>query len=173
VEEKSSGTKIDVGTLAAIGVAVGGITAAMGAMFGALFGLGFWMPVGVVALMFAISGPSMAIAWLKLRKRNLGPILDANGWAVNAQAKLNVPFGASLTKLASIPSDASRSFTDPFAEKSRPWGTYLLLTLLVGGLAAGWYAAKLDKLLPKAARRTTILGPYDDAKPATSAAPAK
>ena len=173
-EEKSKGTKIDVGTLAAIGVAVGGITAAMGAMFGALFGLGLWMPVGVVALMFAISGPSMAIAWLKLRKRNLGPILDANGWAVNAQAKLNVPFGASLTKLASIPSDASRSFTDPFAEKSRPWGTYLLITLIAGGLTAGWYVGKLDKLLPKAARRVTILGPYEDAKPATTTtAPAK
>ena len=129
--------------------------------------------IGILALMFAISGPSMAIAWLKLRKRNLGPILDANGWAVNAQAKLNVPFGASLTKLASIPSDASRSYTDPFAEKSRPWGTYLMITLIVGGLAAGWYAGKLDKLLPKPARRTTILGAYEDPKPATSAAPAK
>jgi hypothetical protein len=172
-EEKSGGTKIDVGTLAAIGVAVGGITAAMGAMFGALFGLGLWMPVGILALMFAISGPSMAIAWLKLRKRNLGPILDANGWAVNAQAKLNVPFGASLTKLAAIPSDASRSFSDPFAEKSRPWGTYLMITLFAGGLIAGWYVGKLDRLLPKPARRATILGPYEDPKPATSAAPAK
>ncbi len=161
------GTKVDIGTLAAIGVAVGGITAAMGAVFGALFGLGLWMPVGILALMFAISGPSMAIAWLKLRKRNLGPILDANGWAVNAQAKLNVPFGASLTKLASIPSDASRSFSDPFAEKSRPWGTYLMITLIAGGLAAGWYVGKLDKLLPKPARRAVILGPYEDAKPVT------
>jgi hypothetical protein len=175
-EEKGGGggggTKVDIGTLAAIGVAVGGITAAMGAVFGALFGLGLWMPVGILALMFAISGPSMAIAWLKLRKRNLGPILDANGWAVNAQAKLNVPFGASLTKLASIPSDASRSFTDPFAEKSRPWGTYLLVTLIAGGLAAGWYVGKLDRLLPKPARRATILGPYEDAKPIAPPAPA-
>jgi hypothetical protein len=172
-EEKTGGTKIDVGTLAAIGVAVGGITAAMGAMFGALFGLGLWMPVGILALMFAISGPSMAIAWLKLRKRNLGPILDANGWAVNAQAKLNVPFGASLTKLASIPSDASRSFTDPFAEKHRPWGTYLVITLIVGGLAAGWYVGKLDKLLPKPARRAVILGPYEEPKLATPPPAAK
>ena len=38
----------------------------------------------------------MAIAWLKLRKRNLGPILDANGWAVNAKARMNVPFGGAL-----------------------------------------------------------------------------
>jgi hypothetical protein len=158
-EEKSAGTKVDIGTLAAIGVAVGGITAAMGAMFGALFGLGLWMPLGVIGLMFAISGPSMAIAWLKLRNRNLGPLLDANGWAVNAQAKLNVPFGASLTKLAAIPADASRSFKDPFAEKHRPWGTYALLVVAVAGISASWYSAKLDRYLPNAVRRATIIGP--------------
>ena len=31
-----------------------------------------------------ISLPSVMLAYIKLRKRNLGPILDANGWAVNA-----------------------------------------------------------------------------------------
>ena len=56
------------------------------------------MPLGIVAIMLLISGPSMILAWLKLRKRNLGPILDANGWAVNAKAKINVPFGGSLTR---------------------------------------------------------------------------
>jgi len=29
----------------------------------------------------------MIIAWLKMRQRNLGPILDANGWAVNSKAR--------------------------------------------------------------------------------------
>ena len=28
----------------------------------------------------------------------LGPILDANGWAINARARINIPFGKSLTK---------------------------------------------------------------------------
>jgi hypothetical protein len=150
-------SKIDVGTVAALGVAVGGITAALGAMMAALFGLGLWMPLGLLGLMLAISGPAMAIAWLKLRKRNLGPLLDANGWAVNAQAKLNVPFGTSLTKVAVIPSGSTRSMRDPFAEKARPWGLYLFIaaTLLV---ATGWYLGKLDRLLPKAARSTTVLG---------------
>jgi hypothetical protein len=85
--------KVDVGVIAALGVAAGFIVGALGAVLQAFFGLGIWMPLGVVAFILAISGPSMLIAWFKLRQRNLGPILDANGWAVNAKAKLNIPFG--------------------------------------------------------------------------------
>ncbi len=150
-------SKIDIGTVAAIGVAVGGITAAFGMIMGAFFGLGIWMPLGLVALLLAISCPSMAIAWLKLRKRNLGPLLDANGWAVNAMAKVNVPFGGSLTKLAKLPAGSNRSLQDPFEEKGRPWGLYLVLLLvLVGGVS--WYLGKLDNLLPKPGRSTSVLG---------------
>ncbi|MGE0787312.1 MAG: hypothetical protein AB7S26_16690 [Sandaracinaceae bacterium] len=127
---------IDIGTLAAIGVAIGGITAALGVMLEAFFGLGIWMPLGVLGLILAISGPSMAVAWLKLRKRNLGPLLDANGWAVNAMAIINVPLGASLTKEAELPPGSSRDLSDPFAEKRRPWGFYVALVLLL--VAAGW-----------------------------------
>ena len=88
--------------------------------------------------MLMISGPSMAMAWFKLRNRNLGPLLDANGWAVNARARINIPFGTSLTQLAKLPEGAERALTDPYAEKPTPWGLYLflgaLLALLVGGL---------------------------------------
>ena len=72
-------SKIDIGTVAALGVAVGGITAAFGVIMSAFFGLGIWMPLGVLGLMLAISVPSMAVAWLQLRKRNLGPLLDPSG----------------------------------------------------------------------------------------------
>ena len=41
----------------------------------------------------------MLLAWLKLRRRNLGPILDANGWAINSRARINVSFGAAMTEL--------------------------------------------------------------------------
>ncbi len=149
--------RIDIGVVAALGVAVGGIAAAVGAFLSALFGLGIWMPVGFVGLILAISCPSMAIAWLKLRKRTLGPILDANGWAVNAQAKINVPFGESLTRRATLPDGARRTMTDPFAEKRRPWAIYAIIVVVVG-LAGGWYLGKLDRFLPRSARSTTVLG---------------
>lgn len=122
--------KFDVGVVAAIGVAVGGLVAALGAILQAFFGLGLWMPLGLVALMLMISGPSMMIAWLKLRQRSLGPLLNANGWAVNAHARINLPFGASLTQIAQLPEGSSRSLEDPFADPNRLW-LKLLATLAV------------------------------------------
>lgn len=148
--------KIDVGTVAAIGVAIGGIGAMLGGIFGTMLGLGKWLPLGILGLLLAISGPSMAIAWLKLRKRNLGPLLDANNWAVNGSARINVAFGRAMTSLAALPSGANRSMNDPFADKRSPWRLYVVLAIVLG-LALGWYFGKLDGVLPEAAQSTTIL----------------
>jgi hypothetical protein len=163
--------KIDLGTVAAIGVAIGGIGTLFGLVMSNLFGLGAWLPLGVIGLLLMISGPSMLLAWLKLRRRNLGPILDANGWAINNRARINVAFGAAMTELASLPKGAKRSLRDPFADRTPPWRLYLF-TALVVGLAGGWYFGKLDRYLPAAARSTTILGENAPAYQAPPPAPA-
>src|SRR5438094_2826122 len=124
---------------------------------GAFLGLGMWMPLGVLGVLLLISGPSMVLAWLKLRQRNLGPILDANGWAVNARARINIPFGASLTHVAKLPPGTQRELFDPFAEKRRPWKLWLFLLALVG-ITFGWWQGKLDQYLPSQLRSTTVLG---------------
>ena len=166
--------KIDIGTVAALGVAVGGITAALGAMLDGLFGLGFWMPLGLLGILLFISGPSMVIAWLKLRQRALGPLLDANGWALNAPGRINIPFGASLTRVAELPPGSKRELSDPFAEKPRPWGLWIFLAVLL--IAAGsWYLGKLDNFLPLNFTSTAVLGenaPAARAKAAAAPAPA-
>lgn len=149
--------KIDVGVVAALGVAVGGITAAMGALLQAFFGLGIWMPLGVVAIVLLISGPSMIIAWLKLRQRNLGPLLDANGWAVNAKARINIPFGASLTSVAKLPAGAERDLFDPFAEEKKPWAAWVALAAVVI-LAFCWWQGKLDGYLWGSMKSTAVMG---------------
>ncbi len=151
--------KLDIGVVAALGVAVGGITAAMGALLQGFFGLGMWMPLGVVGILLLISGPSMLIAWLKLRQRNIGPLLDANGWAVNANAKLNVPFGASLTKEAKLPAGSTLDRRDPYEEKSAPWRTYVTLAAILV-LAVTWYLGKLDHYLPGFAKSTEVMGKH-------------
>ncbi len=149
--------KFDLSTVALIGVALGGIGTLFGTLFGALFGLGVWMPVGVVALLLMISGPSMLLAWLKLRRRNLGPLLDANGWAINSRAKIDVPFGATMTGLPALPKGAERSGTDPYAERTRPWKTYFLIALVLA-FGVAWYFGKLDRWVPMRAKSTTVLG---------------
>jgi len=162
VEESKKG--IDIGTVAALGVAVGGIAAVITAIMAGVFGLGRWAPLGIVGIMLAISAPSMLLAFMKLRRRNLGPLLDANGWAINALTRINVPFGTALTDRATLPEGAQRNLTDPYAEKGRPWKTYISLVILLA-LAAGWYLGELDRYLPSKLRSTTVLG---EAAPAAS-----
>jgi hypothetical protein len=148
--------KIDPGMIAALGVGAAGLGGMIGGLMSGFLGLRWLMPLGVVGIMLIISGPSMFLAWLKLRRRNLGPILDANGWAVNAKARINVPFGASLTRVATLPAGAQRDLTDPFAEKKRPWKAYIILGgILV--LAISYYEGLLDGVLPPPAQSVSVL----------------
>lgn len=127
--------KVDVGAVAAMGVAFGFLMTAFATIAGyatGLLKLPFWQVcLAVVGLLLLISGPSMLIAWLKLRKRNLGPILDANGWAVNAKARINVPFGASLTSVAELPPGASIT-ADKFGERPSAWPKFALVVVIIG-----------------------------------------
>jgi hypothetical protein len=121
------------GIFAAAGLAVGALGTALAAIFSGFLSLPAWkMPLVVLGLMLLVSGPSMLLAWLKLRRRNLGPLLDANGWAVNIRARINLPFGATLTRVAQLPGGASRALSDPYADKGLPWGRWLLTLLGLG-----------------------------------------
>lgn len=127
------------GIFAAIGLALGAIGTALAAVVTGFLGLSWWqMPIAVLGVGLVISGPSMLLAGMKLRQRNLGPLLDASGWAINARARINIPFGRSLTHLAELPDGAERAIADPYAEQKRPWLLWLFL-LVIAGAAAYWY----------------------------------
>lgn len=128
------------GIFAAIGMALGAIGSALVSLAAGLHALAWWQVILViVGVLLCISGPSMLMAYFKLRKRNLAPVLNANGWAVNAQAIINVPFGETLTQQAQFP---MLNMKDPFAEKGMPaWKKALIwlaaVVLLVCGLWLG------------------------------------
>ena len=124
------------GIFAAIGMAVGMIGSALASLAAGLVQLTWWQLILVfVGLLLVISGPSMVMAWLKLRCRNLAPVLNANGWAVNADAVISVFFGTTLTEQVKYP-----IVKDPLARKKqhmKPWQATLvtILTMLVVALA--------------------------------------
>jgi hypothetical protein len=155
--------KIDVGTVAALGVAFGAIgtfaTAIVGYATGVLK-LGLLATLAaLVGIVLLISTPSVVLAYIKLRKRNLGPILDANGWAINTRARINVPFGSTLTAMAQLPAGARRDTNDQYAEKTFPFKTVITFMVL-SSLAWGWYHGRFDRLLPEPARSTEVLGKW-------------
>lgn len=132
--------KIDLGTIALIGSVVAGVSTMIGLVLEKFFGLGFYMPLGLLAIILGISGPSMLIAALKLRQRNMGPILDANGWAVNGRVKVNIPFGTSLTHAAKLPDGSEHTLEDPFAEKPSPWPKIIVALLVIAAIPWGlWF----------------------------------
>jgi hypothetical protein len=134
--------KIDVGTVAAMGVAVGAIGGALGAIATGLAKLAVWqLPLVLLALILVISLPSMVIAWIKLRQRTLGPILEGNGWAINGRVKINIPFGAALTDVAELPRGARRVLEDPYEDKAAAARRrqVALLVVLAALLAAAFW----------------------------------
>ena len=92
------------GIFAAIGMAIGMIGTMLVAVAKGWVTLSWWQQILVFfGILLLISGPSMIMAWLKLRRRNLAPVLNANGWAVNADAIISVTFGRKLTEQVVFP----------------------------------------------------------------------
>ncbi|MSU50520.1 MAG: hypothetical protein EXS37_15780 [Opitutus sp.] len=137
--------KLDIGIVAALGVAVGAIGGALATVGAKLAEMAWWqLPLIVIGVMLAISTPAVIIAFLKLRQRTLGPILDANGWAVNGRVKINIPFGTALTDVAALPAGSKRSLEDPYEDKeaAKQQRRATLLILVVALAAAAIFTCR-------------------------------
>lgn len=165
------------GIFAAIGMAVGYITSALVDLVRGVTQEWYSLPLFLIAIVLVISGPSMFIAWSKLRKRNLGPVLNANGWAINSQIVVNTRFGATLTSIAHYP---SMVLDDPFAEKETPaWKKWLaaitsILAILLVAFGLLYFTGKLSSIglpYPKPVTEAVEAAPVTDSVAAPAPAP--
>jgi len=105
------------GIFAAIGMAIGYIGSFFVSLAKGVSSTPWWEILMIIAaIMLLISGPSCFIAWTKLRRRNLGPVLNANGWAINSKVLVGIPFGRLLTSVAKYP---KVPVTDPVSGKAK------------------------------------------------------
>lgn len=128
--------KIEVGTVAAISVAIGSIGTFVSMLLIRAVSLGPWLPMALVVVVLLISLPSMFLAWLRLRRRTLGPILDANGWAVNGQIKINRRLATTLTETRKLPPNARRDLAVPTDRSSPATAIAVALALILATAAA-------------------------------------
>jgi hypothetical protein len=149
--------KLDLSSIIGLSVALGSVGTFLATVVTKFVDVPVWkVGLVIIAIMFAISLPSVFITWLKLRQRNLGPILEANGWAINGRVKINIPFGTALTERARLPAGSRHRLIDPYGSqhpvRSRVIGYSTLLVLLALAL---WLARH---------ERTWPFGPLPDAR---------
>ena len=90
-------------SVAAIGIGIGMIGAAFASVMAVVSSMAWWqILVGIAAIVVAVSLPSVILAWFKLRRRDIGAILNASGWAVNRQMRFSVKRARAFTRLACV-----------------------------------------------------------------------
>ncbi len=142
------------GIFAAFGMALGSLGTALTKIFGGVLNMPPHKTIlALLAIILVISGPAMVMAWMKLRRRNIAPLLNANGWAVNAASKISIPFGETLTDAAKYP---KLKLKDPYAKKGlATWKKWVIsFSALVVAVGVLWIFnllswAGLDSPLPR------------------------
>ena len=88
-------------SVAAIGIGVGMVGAAAASLMAAISSMTpLQIAVSVVALVLVVSLPSVILTWFKLRKRDIGAILNACGWAVNRPMRFSMKRARAFTVCA-------------------------------------------------------------------------
>ena len=135
----------DVGKIAVITIAVSAVVGVFTAIFAVLKGLTWWQwLILIAALMLIISLPSVFIAWRKLRRRDLGPVLNANGWAINAASYVRGKFAKGMTEVAEFP---KLTAVDPAARRRAAWRKFFcwLFVLLIAAFCFLFFTNRLAK----------------------------
>ena len=90
-------------SVAALGIGIGMVGAAFAGIVGLVAGLPWWKTaIGVLLIIAAVSLPSVILAWFKLRRRDLGAVLNACGWAVNRPLRFSQKLAKRFTRRACL-----------------------------------------------------------------------
>ncbi len=126
-------------SVAALGIAVGLVGSAIGGLVGVIMGLPPWKAaLGIVAVIMMVSGPSVILTWFRLRARDLAPILNACGWAVNRRLHLSLTLGRLFTSEAVLPAHAQLQLIDPYADRKNSRLVVLIMLALALLVVALW-----------------------------------
>ena len=107
-------------SVAAIGIGVGMLGAAAASLMAVLSSMTALQIAGsVLGLILVISLPSVILTWFNLRRRDLGAILNACGWAVNREMRFSMKLARTFTKCAKGPS---------------LWPIFIVVALLFGAI---------------------------------------
>ncbi|MFO0603711.1 MAG: hypothetical protein U0324_11085 [Polyangiales bacterium] len=121
------------------GVALAGLGAVLAGLVNMLTSLSGWAAIlGVVAAVLALSAFT---AWLKLRRRDMSVLLEANGWAVNVHTKVTARIAKVFAYTPDLPKGATMDVTDALPEaedEGGGGGVFFLLLIVAGASLVAW-----------------------------------
>jgi hypothetical protein len=121
------------------GMALAGLGAMLAGLVNVLTSLSGWAAIlGVVVAVLALSAFS---AWLKLRRRNVSVLLEANGWAVNVHTRVTARIARVFAYTPDLPKGATLDMTDSLPatdEEGVGSGVFVLFLIVAGAAFAAW-----------------------------------
>jgi len=122
------------------GMALAGLGAVLAGLVNMLTSVSGWLAIlGVVGAVLALSAFT---AWLKLRRRDMSVLLEANGWAVNVHTKVTARIAKVFSYTPDLPKGATMDVTDALPEAGEEGGggggVLFLLFLVAGASLAAW-----------------------------------
>ena len=98
-ESTQAGGAAMASSVAAIGIGIGMVGTAAAAIVSAIRGIQPWwmLFVAIAAVILVVSLPSVILTWFKLRKRDIGAILNASGWAINRPMRFSMARARGFT----------------------------------------------------------------------------
>jgi len=120
--------------LMGIGVAGAALASSVAFIVKSLSDVRWWkISAGIGAVAFAVMLPTVIIAIIKLRRRDLSSILEGSGWAINARMRLTRKLSAFFTSSPPYPKGAKGT-------PGRHWlVTLIMIVLIIAIISLGTY----------------------------------
>lgn len=138
------------------GVAFAAISAALASIVSSLAQVQLLSALKAVAtIVLAVGGVAAFLGWLKLRRRDMGLLLEANGWSLNVHMRLTGRLGRLFTRVPPLPEGSRRVHVDALeripgvahSPRARKVALALLaLAALLGVLGIAWWAGWMGSL---------------------------
>jgi hypothetical protein len=123
------------------GMALAGLGAVLAVIFGVISSLTGWL--AILGVVLVVLGISALLGWLKLRRRNMAVLLEANGWAVNIEMKITRPIARLFAFIPDLPKGAVLDQTDMLPvspeDEDHTVRNVVLVILLAALIAGAWF----------------------------------
>lgn len=103
-----------------------------------------------IIIILCVMIPSVLIGYLKLRRRDIGMLLEACGWAINGRMRIHLKLARQLMNVGRFSKTSERTYPEYAEKRGGVWRWIFWLWLLCLVVTAGTYAYRTYWVKPAA-----------------------